>query len=143
MLNLVVWLAIVRKLIVMTDEIKLRELGLDDADIEHMRDLGYKIQKFSDVTSARELQAMYDELGYTEKANDLTDTINATIDGIVRDVQDVTGVTIAYNPNLYNGRGGWTETSTGQFIGKFEPDIEWDRTDFDSYVIDKLSKWIE
>lgn len=122
----------------MTNEEYLKMCGLSDEDIEAMREMGYRLNTFDDVSALNELTFKYLDAGLGDKAEELQDLRNGAIAYIQDYAMQTFGADIQFLDTLYGGVGGWYNNDTNQIIGKLHIDYTLDQDEYDKVFADKL-----
>jgi hypothetical protein len=115
----------------LTDEEKLKELGLTPDDIEEMREQGSKTAMEFDVKSAWALAQTYISVGEYDKALELLDAANSAADYWSTKIYEVTGRDVYWS----EASNRWHDAETGQFVMNPYIDIRVDEYDLDQWLI--------
>lgn len=114
----------------MTDEEKLKDLGLSEEDIDYMREQGAKIAMEFDVKAAREMAMRYFSLGLDDKGIELLDAASINANFWSTAIYEVTGRDIIYN----EAANRFIDADTGQFVSNPYIDIRVDQQELDDYL---------
>ena len=117
----------------MTDEEKLKELGLSQEDIDEMREDGSKVAMEFDVKAAREIALRYFEIGMDDKGFELLDAADSNANYWSTKVYEVTGKDIYFS----EASNRWHDGVSGQFVKNPYIDIRVDNYELEQSLINK------
>lgn len=115
----------------MTDEDKLRDMGLSQDEIDQMREEGALVSMEFDVKAARDIAARYFEIGLEAKGLELLAAAESNANYWSTKVYEVTGRSISYDEI----NDHWRDDVTGQYTFNPYIDIRVDDYELDQWLL--------
>jgi len=117
----------------MTDEKRLRDLGLEDYEIDEMRADGALVSMEMSVQAGRELAQRYLDIGDTDNAEICLDAALKNAEYWEDKIYEVTGKNIVYEDSTDH----WRNMDTGQYAKNPYIDIRVDEYELEQNLINK------
>jgi uncharacterized membrane protein len=114
----------------MTDERRLRELGLEDYEIDEMRENGALASMEMSVQAGRALAQRYLDIGDTDNAEICLDAALKNANYWETKIYEVTGKNIVYEDSTDH----WRNMDTGQYTKNPYIDIRVDNSQLEDWI---------